>query len=148
MKNSLLDNITNLLRKKPAQSGAQNKQKQSNPKSSTGGHSGNTAPSQRNGSSSSPGGKGLPNIQANIRRLREITKDALSALVTSNNPPLYFVRGGAIVRFRTDEHDHPMLENVNDAMLIGRLARVADFFIFGSQGERKNSDPPPKVAKD
>ncbi|MFC2053501.1 hypothetical protein ACFLV7_04265 [Chloroflexota bacterium] len=41
-----------------------------------------------------------------------------------------------------------MLENVNDAMLVGRLARVANFYRKGSGGERKNSDPPPKVARD
>ena len=116
MKNSLLDNNTNLIRKQPAQSGAQNKRKQSHPKSSTGGPSGNPSPS-------------LPSIQVG-RKLREITKDALSALGRSNDPPQYFIRGGAIVRFRTDEHDHPMLELVNDAMLIGRLARVANLFHF------------------
>lgn len=90
----------------------------------------------------------LPYILVRGRKLREITKDADSTLVSSNNPPQYFVRGGAIVRFRTDEQDHPILEVVNDAMLIGRLARVANFYNLGPHGERKNCDPPPKVAKD
>lgn len=90
----------------------------------------------------------LPAIQTNGRKLREITKDALVALAKSNNPPIYFVRGGTVVRFRTDEHNLPMLESVNESMLIGRLARVADFYQIDDKGRTKNSDPPARVAKD
>ena len=53
-----------------------------------------------------------------------------------------------MVRFRTDEHNMPMLEMINESMLIGRLARVADFYTLGPHGERQNCDPPSKVAKD
>ena len=90
----------------------------------------------------------LPSILVSGRKLREITRDFISALTISNNPPMYFVRGGTVVRFRTDEHNMPMLETINESMLIGRLARVADFYSLGHDGKRQNCDPPPKVAKD
>ena len=86
----------------------------------------------------------LPSIQANGRKLRDITKDALSALEEANKPPLFFVRAGEIVRFRTDELDRPILETVSETMLIGRLDRVADFYSLSIHGERRNNDPPPK----
>jgi hypothetical protein len=90
----------------------------------------------------------LPAIQANNRKLRNVTKDAIGALERSNNPPIYFLRGGSLVRFRTDEHDMPLLETINESMLIGRLARVANFYSLGAQNEIRDCDPPAKVAKD
>jgi hypothetical protein len=90
----------------------------------------------------------LPLILVTDRRLRDITRNAISALAKSNNPPVYFGQGGAIVRFRTDEQNRPMLEMINVDMLIFRLARVANFCKRGSHGEILNCDPPLNVAKD
>jgi len=90
---------------------------------------------------------GLPPIMIG-RRLRDITRDSLQALEFANHPPLYFVRGGDVVRFRFDEHDRPLLELVNDAMMYCRLVRVADFFTIGNHGEVIPRDPPLKVARD
>ena len=76
-----------------------------------------------------------------------ITQDALLALEKANMPPEYFVRSGALVRFKVDEQLIPMLELVDEFMLISRLARVANFH---TRSNRKKTpcDPPVKVAKD
>jgi len=90
----------------------------------------------------------LPKIMTTGRKLRDIVKDALQALQHSNNPPVFFVGGGCIIRLRTDEQNRPLLEIVNEAMMIGRLARVANFSKHNSRGVEVNCDPPAQVAKD
>ena len=87
-------------------------------------------------------------IKVDNRKLREITQDALEALKIANNPPEYFVRSGVVVRFRADEQMRLMLEEVDDDMLINRLARVADFYKKSVNGQKTPCDPPLKVAKD
>lgn len=90
----------------------------------------------------------LPKIQVNGRKLRDISKDALYALVNANSPQIYFVRGGSLVRLRIDENNLPFLEAVNESILIGRLARVADFYQIDERRGITNCDPPARVAKD
>lgn len=91
---------------------------------------------------------GLPKIKANNRELRDISSNAMAALKRANTPPVYFVRSGKLVRFRVDEKDKPMIEFINDYMLIGRLARVADFYTINKNGKKVLCAPPLKIAKD
>jgi hypothetical protein len=69
----------------------------------------------------------LPNIIINNRPLREISADALEALLLANHPPCIFVRSGSLVRFRQNEKGRPLIEPLYEAALRGRLTRVADF---------------------
>jgi hypothetical protein len=89
----------------------------------------------------------FPSIKINDRKLGEISDDALSALYKANEPPMLFVQSGGLVRFRTEKDGKPMLEPVNEAMLIGHLTRVADFYRSGEY-RKIICDPPVKVARD
>jgi hypothetical protein len=89
----------------------------------------------------------LPSILIKPGRLPKTTSDALLALEKANMPPENFVRSGVLVRFKVDEQLRPMLEVVDESMLISRLARVADFHT-SSNRKKTPCDPPPKVAKD
>jgi hypothetical protein len=77
-----------------------------------------------------------PCIITTDRPLREITGDALTALMTANNPPTIFQRGTTLTRLRLDERGAPFIETMSDAALRGRLARVADW---------QKADPPEEV---
>ncbi len=70
----------------------------------------------------------LPTIQGNQRQLREVTEDALRALLARNDPPTLFQRGGVLTRLRVcEDNAAPLLEPLTDAALRGNLARVADW---------------------
>jgi hypothetical protein len=93
---------------------------------------------------------GLPEIKVNDRHLRDKTADALSALETKNSPPKIFVRVRP-VRFRSDEHGRPFIEDITHSILTAFLARAADFISENGEGERvsiKIVDPPGKVVED
>ena len=137
---TLFSTIGNFFRKQTTQSGAQNKRTQSNPKSSIGGRSGNTAFSQKDVSSSSSTGKVLPNIVINNRRLREITADAKRALVKANVPPEIFIRDGSLVRLRVDEKQRASIELLDENKLRSHLERSANYI-----DEKGNPKPPPKT---
>lgn len=81
-----------------------------------------------------------PIIQANNRLLDQITEESLKVLYDSNDPPSIFVRSGEVVRLRADEHDRPIIETMNDAMLRGVLAGVTDFVKY-SKGTKYISPP-------
>jgi hypothetical protein len=88
-----------------------------------------------------------PEIQVNNRHLRDVTADALQALEDANNPPEVFVRAGALVRVREDEHGTPQIQLMEMSHVRGRLARVADFVRVTENGETK-VNPPEVVVKD
>lgn len=69
----------------------------------------------------------LPVIRVDNRPLRDISDDALTALHAANTPPELFVRMGALARVRADENDRPIIDQVDEAHLRGRLTRVANF---------------------
>lgn len=96
---------------------------------------------------SPPEPPGLPRIQVNNRHLRDVTSDALAALVEHNEPPEVFVRSGALVRVREDENGIPQIQTMHDGHVRGRLARVADFVRVSEKGETRVS-PPEVVVKD
>jgi hypothetical protein len=89
----------------------------------------------------------IPKIQVNNRHLREVTSDALEALERANTPPEVFVRAGALVRVREDEHGTPQIQPMELNHVRGRLARVADFARITERGETK-VNPPEVVVKD
>jgi hypothetical protein len=98
------------------------------------------------------GRAGLPTIQGNQRQLREVTDEALSALLARNDPPTLFQRGGVLTRLRVcSDNAAPLLEPLTDAALRGVLARVANWLKARSikEGTVLEDDAPPlEVVKD
>jgi putative DNA primase/helicase len=103
------------------------------------------------GATASPDGS-LPTIQGNKRQLREVTDDALSAIVANNDPPEIFQRGGVLTRVKIRPDDGmPLLEPLVDAALRGVLARAADWTqVKDTKGGQVVEDdaPPLEVVKD
>ena len=79
-------------------------------------------------------GDRLPVIQSNYRQVREISEDCVNALVRANDPAELFVRGGAVTRVRPDEKGRPIIDDINESMLAGRLTRTADFLKVSTKG--------------
>jgi hypothetical protein len=92
-------------------------------------------------------GHTLRKIQINNRHLRDVTRDALEASILANDPPEVFVRAGALVRVREDEHGTPQIQLMELSHVRGRLARVADFVRVTEDRETK-VNPPEIVVKD
>lgn len=89
----------------------------------------------------------LPQVRTTGKHLRDVTDDAMKRLQSANNPPVLFVRGGEMVRLKADEHKHPVVQKVNEAILCNRLARVADFVTKSNRGFHP-VNPPNYVVKD
>jgi len=90
---------------------------------------------------------GLPVIVVNNRQLRDITKDALTALYEANvlNPKI-FTRGGNLIRVSIDEKQNPYIDPLTESALRGLLTRAADFVKVninakGEVGETEVSPP-------
>lgn len=90
----------------------------------------------------------LPTILCNNRELRDISDEALNALTSANDPPELFIRGGKIVRVRTDEKDNPLIDSVNLDILRGRLSRSANFARMDKGGTIVPIAPSEVVIKD
>ncbi len=88
---------------------------------------------------------GLPTIQHNKRQLRDVTEDALAALIRANEPPTIFERGRLLTRLRVKYGDSPVLEPLSSAALRGVLARVADWVTRkeAKSGPVEEDDAPP-----
>jgi hypothetical protein len=86
----------------------------------------------------------------NNRQLREVAQDALAALQAANEPPVFFVRSGSLVRLRFDEKQRPLLDEVNVYHVRHRLTSVADFCVFttGEAPKVTGAFPPLDVARD
>jgi len=82
------------------------------------------------------------------RPLREITADALVALVSANDPPELFTRFGGIARVRGDERGRPLTERVAESILRHRLERVAQFARITAKNEMIPCAPPTEVVQD
>ncbi|MDQ3318540.1 MAG: hypothetical protein M3522_14565, partial [Actinomycetota bacterium] len=97
------------------------------------------------------GETGAPEVQINNRHLRDVTADSLEALEISNDPPEIFVRAGALVRVREDEHGTPQIQNMDLNHVRGRADRCADFVRITKQGDnwiKTKVNPPEIVIKD
>lgn len=81
------------------------------------------------------------------RPLRDITADGVTALHKLNTPPALFVRSGKLARVRADEKGRPVIEEADESMLRGRLARVCDWARVTEAGER-HCPPPLEVVRD
>ena len=125
-------------------------------------HGPGTRQAGQNGSAAPPGSgpppedcgdggdeSGLPRIQGNRRQLRDVSADALAALVAANDPPCVFGHGGSLSRIRLREDGGaPTLEPLSDAALRGVLARCADWVLefVGKRGSFLVHAPPPAEA--
>ena len=91
---------------------------------------------------------GRPTIVVNNRRLRDISSDALEAILSLNaDTPTVFSRGGVLVRVGftgLDFHATPF----NHAALKGTLDRLADFVKVKADGEEMPARPPDDVVAD
>ena len=99
--------------------------------------------------SSRTGSGHLPSIVVTERQLREITEEALQALVHANRPPTIFRRGRVLVRLRHDPAAR--FETLDVPALRGILARVADWFDVVRAGpiqKLRPTWPPVDVARD
>ncbi len=94
----------------------------------------------------------LPRIQGNKRQLREVTHDALQALIAANDPPTVFQRGNLLTRLRVrPETGAPYLEPLTAHGLRGHLARAADWLVARSIQEElvlEDGAPPMEVVHD
>jgi len=75
-----------------------------------------------------------PLIRTDGRLLDGIAAEAIMALESANNPPVVFRRGGTLVMIHPDEEGRPVIMRANEAMMRGRLARVARFQRLTKQG--------------
>jgi len=95
----------------------------------------------------------LPDIIVSNRPLRDVTRDAMEAIIVANDPPSTFVRSGAITRVREDELGQPIIEPLGESHLRGVMARTADYYRRGidkktNAATYSHVPPPIDVVKD
>lgn len=93
------------------------------------------------------GGADLPSIVTTNRELRDVRRDALSALTLANNPERIFQRSNRLVRLTKDETGNAMTEVMDTDALRGELAACADWIKVTKEG-RNHHVVPPWVASD
>lgn len=95
------------------------------------------------------GGAELPAIVTTNRELRDVRREALSALALANDPRRIFVRGKRLVRLTKDEKDPPewATEVMDTDALRGELASAADWIKIVKEGP-KHGVVPAVVASD
>ena len=90
---------------------------------------------------------GLLQVAVNDRPLRDVTTEALAALVVGNSPPTVFARSGSLARVVCDENGAPTIIALTESALRGVLARRADFvrvtYGRGSDSNRVTQVAPP-----
>ena len=89
-----------------------------------------------------------PSIVVTDRHMPEMSSEAFAALVTANDPPKIFVRGGRLVRVLLTENGRPYIDDLSEAALKGQLARCAKYFALGRGGKRRATEPPKSVVVD
>jgi hypothetical protein len=95
--------------------------------------------------------QGLPVVSVSNRQLREVTTDALSALVAGNDPVTLFVRSGTVVRLRTRTHkgfSQPIIDTATPEIIRCHQSRTADYIKLTKDGNTVAVSPPLEVAKD
>ena len=68
---------------------------------------------------------------------------ALTALYTANVPPVLFIRRGKLARCRTDEEGRPLIEEINEAILLYEMARSANYLSYNQTREAFGPVYPP-----
>jgi len=69
-----------------------------------------------------------PKVITTDTQLSDLTQQAMDALRQGNDPPVVFVRSGALVRIVTDEHGNPQIDSYDRVRMRCRLTEVADFY--------------------
>jgi len=68
---------------------------------------------------------------------------ALMALYTTNVPPVIFIRRGRLARCRKDEEGRPIIEEINEAILLYEMARSANYVTYNEARESYVPTYPP-----
>ena len=68
---------------------------------------------------------------------------ALVALSTANIPPVLFIRRGKLARCRKDEEGRPLIEEINEAILLYEMARSANYLSYNQAREAYGPVYPP-----
>ena len=68
---------------------------------------------------------------------------ALLALYTANVPPVLFIRRGKLTRCRKDEEGRPLIEEINEAILLYEMARSANYLSYNQAREAYGPVYPP-----
>ncbi|RJP77988.1 MAG: hypothetical protein C4524_07320, partial [Candidatus Zixiibacteriota bacterium] len=89
----------------------------------------------------------LPQVIITHRFLQEKSGESLAALEQGNDPPVIFVRTGALARVLKDENNSPHIDTLSDMALRGLLCRRALFYKQTAQGLLPAS-PPMEIPRD
>ncbi|MFN3649735.1 MAG: hypothetical protein ACK47B_09140 [Armatimonadota bacterium] len=92
-------------------------------------------------------GERLPEILIGVSHLRDVSDESVSALVAANNPPTLFVQTDSLARVRLVADGRTIIERMNEPMMCGRLARVADF-VIPTKEDVQAITPPADVVRD
>ena len=68
---------------------------------------------------------------------------ALMALYTANVPPVIFIRRGRLARCRKDEEGRPIIEEINESIMLYEMARAANFVTYSQAQESYVPTYPP-----
>jgi len=90
----------------------------------------------------------IRHINVSNKRLRDLNQLALEALMSDNEPPRYFVRGGGLVRVTQDEKGIPAIQNFTTFILKHVLERAADFYKLRGDESEKVISPPRELVED
>jgi Bifunctional DNA primase/polymerase, N-terminal len=90
----------------------------------------------------------LLQIICNGRQLRDVTDDALAALLARNKPPLIFQRGKEMVRVVRSAEHRPVIQPLQESALRGELARSADWATVSQKGKVSFCPPTLDVVRD
>jgi hypothetical protein len=96
-------------------------------------------------------GKQLPDIRVNDRELRDVSTEALEAVVAANEPPELFCRAGSVVRVDQAEDNRPIIIGITDVHLRGEMTRAANFHKLRKRTDglvRTSISPPLDAARD
>lgn len=81
-----------------------------------------------------------------IKLSGNIEEDAdatLMALYSANVPPVLFVRRGKLVRCRIDEEGKPLIEGLDEALVLFEMARAANFLSYNQARQTYGPTYPP-----
>ena len=96
-------------------------------------------------------GNQLPDIRVNGRELRDVSTEALEAVVAANHPARLFSRAGSVVRVDKAEDSRPVIVGVTDVHFRGEMTRAANFHKLAKRADvsaRTSTSPPLDAARD
>lgn len=87
------------------------------------------------------GGKGRGSIVVDGRQLRDVSHDVLAAVLEHNDPPELYMRGGQLVRVRSDEKGRPIVDMLSESQLRHRVSQCCDTVKLTQHGTRDIAPP-------